>query len=1141
TAAVGSQLIPGEDILLWTDTLVQFFAPIDWIGTGEAIVISSSEGTDSIPGAFLFTPRIQYVSGEVSGVWTKDCPGIYMLTGDVIVPEGQSLRIEPGVQVLVDTDSTSNALFQVLGTLIAEGTETDSILFSALPYQRMPGAWTGIELDMQSSTDSATLSRCIVEYARTGITGRDSEVAIDHCTVRNNSESGVHWLALEETALGRLANSSIRDNNGYGVQVSAFGNRFGNASARPELLQNQIENNSQGGIFIESRTATPPNFTSGPSSRGASATPIINGNSIRNNNGYGIECLADGDWANGVPFDFFYRAYAHPSMENNLIVDNNGGFKAITQPTGGGTWLSYSEPRIINNTFYNNGPTAIHAGDSTKITVANSIFRGEENASIEYEGSGKTFISYSNFPELQPGPGNISADPLFSDPGNNDFRLLASSPAIDAGNNDAATEPTDFAGAPRIADGNGDGTATVDMGAYEYHLPEITLQPDPSQELCEGETATLSVSAEGDGLAYQWQQDGQDIPGANAAELSFDSAQPDNNGSYTCVITDELGGSVQTTAAQLTVLPFFDVTVQVEASATAGCQGEAVVFTATPTDAGTDPQFEWQVNGQPAGENSATFTATGLDDEDRVVCILTSREVCTANNPAVSDEIVVEVHPLPQVALEPPEPLCADEPAFELNIATLPGGVYSGPGVSNNHFDPAAAGPGMHDISYAYTDTLTGCTSIEMTVIRVLEVVEAGISVSSSAESYCAGDDILLAATPSHPGDSPTYQWTVNGEAAGGNSPELSLPGEPGAYEVACTLLSSAACALNNPAMSNVVSLEVHALPIIDPFGPESVCVNAGVLELDATPTGGIYEGPGVAGNLFDPAVAGVGAHTISYAYTDPQTGCTGTGNADIVVREAVEVGLQVIGETTNLCAGDGILLTGTAVHGGGNPVWEWTLNGEIVSTGPDLELFNHDAGDYELACTFTSSEQCTTNGPTVSFAVSFTVYPLPEVTLTLPDTVDSATGPVELTGGFPAGGIYDGPGVMEDSGVFIFDPVAAGGGFHSITYTYTAGNGCSATATAETLVGLDQPAAGIRLQVFPNPSTGLFHLRADQPAAGWVVSVFNLQGRKVWEEAWLNPAGGEQEVDLRSMPKGAYLLRVTDGKRRLVRRLVVQ
>jgi hypothetical protein len=64
---------------------------------------------------------------------------------------------------------------------------------------------------------------------------------------------------------------------------------------------------------------------------------------------------------------------------------------------------------------------------------------------------------------------NLSADPHFVAPAapTPDYRLTADSPAIDAGDNGVVAEPSDLGGSARVADGNGDGAAVIDLGVYE--------------------------------------------------------------------------------------------------------------------------------------------------------------------------------------------------------------------------------------------------------------------------------------------------------------------------------------------------------------------------------------------------------------------------------------------------------------------------------------------------------------------------------------------------------------------------------------------------------------------------------------------------------------------------------------------------
>ena len=179
---------------------------------------------------------------------------------------------------------------------------------------------------------------------------------------------------------------------------------------------------------------------------------------------------------------------------------------------GGGTYVSGSATiignTIVGNSVLSHGGGGIHGRGH--IALTNNIITGNRaqfGSQLVAEGSSSQFvlrnclisrgedaIRVSDGGELTWGPGNIDGDPLFVDPGHwgaagnpsypwddtfvlGDYHLLPGSPCIDAGTNNVDNPDTpevetlpaiDIAGLPRIIDGNLDGVATVDIGAYEY-------------------------------------------------------------------------------------------------------------------------------------------------------------------------------------------------------------------------------------------------------------------------------------------------------------------------------------------------------------------------------------------------------------------------------------------------------------------------------------------------------------------------------------------------------------------------------------------------------------------------------------------------------------------------------------------------
>lgn len=127
------------------------------------------------------------VSGIQSGTWSP-ANNPYRLTGDVTIPAGSVLTIEPGVIV----QATGNFRINAEGSIQAVGTETDSIRFEN--DQNPPtNLWKGIRLE--NDTEVSNFMHIVVEYAEYGINAVDSPIEVSYSRFSHN-QRGLHLFGI---------------------------------------------------------------------------------------------------------------------------------------------------------------------------------------------------------------------------------------------------------------------------------------------------------------------------------------------------------------------------------------------------------------------------------------------------------------------------------------------------------------------------------------------------------------------------------------------------------------------------------------------------------------------------------------------------------------------------------------------------------------------------------------------------------------------------------------------------------------------------------------------------------------------------------------------------------------------------------
>jgi len=221
---------PGDIVYLREGTFTGELVRIDNLGTEANPIYTYTEVgtfqttltvTDNNNATHSDVVTIDVVDGTtiwggiVSGTWTA-AGSPYLIEGDIVIPAGKTLTIEPGVEVVFQ----SWYKLTVNGTLLAEGTASAPVLFTGT---HPTAGWLGIRFI--NAPDGSRLTHVIVEKGRA--TGASPD----------NSGGGIYI----ENSNPVISNSTIRDNfakrSGGGIYLT---------NSNATLIDNTIVNNSAG-------------------------------------------------------------------------------------------------------------------------------------------------------------------------------------------------------------------------------------------------------------------------------------------------------------------------------------------------------------------------------------------------------------------------------------------------------------------------------------------------------------------------------------------------------------------------------------------------------------------------------------------------------------------------------------------------------------------------------------------------------------------------------------------------------------------------------------------------------------------------------------------------------------------------------
>lgn len=662
-------------------------------------------------------------------------------------------------------------------------------------------------------------------------------------------------------------------------------------------------------------------------------------------------------------------------------------------------------------------------------------------------------------------------------------------------------------------------TATDAAGNVSTCGFDVTIHPLPTADagadtdVCIGSTVTIGGNPTGSGTTGGYTYSWSPAAGLTSTVDANPGASPVATTTYTVVVTD-LNGCTDEDEVTVTVNPL--PTADAGADQTI-CVVGSVQIGGAPTGSGTVGPYSY--SWAPAGGLSSTTAANPTASPAATTTYTVT--VTDANGCVGTASMTVNVNPLPDATINAAGPFCANAGDQTLTAAT-PGGTWSGTGITNaaaGTFNPAAAGVGVHTITYDITDA-NGCSNSSTIDIEVLELPGGQIL---PAGPFCENDDpVFLTGLPNiNP-----HTWVGAGTDPQTGQFDPTAAG-PGNHDILYIVTNALGCTDTGTATITVIAAPVVAIIGVGPY-----CELDPVVTLQASVPGGIWTGPGIIQpqlGEFLPIAAGAGVHEIKYTVSNT-SGCITTESTLITVNEVPSVS-GVITQASCIDATDGGV---DVTVSGGTPPYTYAWSG---GNPPTQDLVNVAPGVYTV--TVTDQNSCS---QVESYTVGTSAQPV-LVTAVITQATNAATpnGAIvtTVTGGVPPYSFAWSNSETTQSisnllpGTYDLTILDAAGCSYFFSYVVPARN---------PIGGIDLTDLENSIKLYPNPTNSVINIDIEvgNVDADMTIEVFDVLGRKVYQMADKFTNRYTTIISMDNWASGHYMVRFDINGQRLTKKVVL-
>lgn len=492
------------------------------------------------------------------------------------------------------------------------------------------------------------------------------------------------------------------------------------------------------------------------------------------------------------------------------------------------------------------------------------------------------------------------------------------------------------------ANASGNYVVTVTAAGCSGNSPAVTVNvtPPPSSTItvngnatvCQGNTVTLNAPV-GNGLTYQWSQNGTPINGATSLNYTANAS-----GNYTVTVSQGANCSSTSSATNVNIIAAPSAIIT-PAGSTSICQGSSVVLNA---NTGAGLTYQWQIGGATiANATQSSYTANAVGNYTVVV---TNTGACTTTSSAVQ----VTVNPAPVATVTPngPTTFCIGGTVL-LQASSGNGFTYQWlnngnpiPGVVNNVFNVSQSG----NYSVIVTDQNT-CTATSSAINVNVAGVQAEITYTGQP-AVCDGNALVLNANQDA---GLSYQWQNNGNAMTGETQNSFTATVAGNYSVVVTDLNN--CSSTSTAVIVTVGSS-PSVPVVTPDGPTDFCMGDDV-NLNYSQVAGITYSWTSEGNPISGGTQGSLNVTLTGNYllqAVNAANCAATSNP-------IAVNVYSLPTPTLTLSTDEVCNKQTSITlSGGSPA-----GGVYSGNGVNIDIFTSPdvAGSVDITYTYTDEKGC--------------------------------------------------------------------------------------------------------------------------------------------------------------------------------------